>query len=104
MDAYFEAILQTPVLVTLLALALLSYWIGQASAGGGVSEEQDRAEIATATAKLTSQQKMQIDAAVDAGKKVRAVHLYRDATGLGLKQSKQAVDARTRERHLTGRG
>ena len=44
---------------------------------------------------------MKIDAAIDARKKIEAIGLYRAATGLSLRQSKQAVDQRIRERNLT---
>jgi ribosomal protein L7/L12 len=44
---------------------------------------------------------MQIDAAIDARRKIEAIRIMRGATGLGLKQSKEAVDARIRERDLT---
>jgi ribosomal protein L7/L12 len=37
-------------------------------------------------------------AAVDAGRKIEAIKILREETGLGLKEAKQVVDALTRER------
>lgn len=104
MNAYFAQITEPAVLVTLIATAFISYWIGKAAVGvGGVSSEQERADLARAAGSLTPQQKMEIDAAIDARKKIEAIRIFRAATGLGLKQSKLAIDARIRERNLTDR-
>ena len=101
MDAYFETIAQTPVLITLAAVALVAYWFGKASGGPAPDRAQEQADIARATRSLTANQKMQIDAAIDARRKIEAIRIMRGATGLGLKQSKEAVDARIRERDVT---
>ena len=97
MDVYFETIAQTPVLITLAAVALVAYWFGKASGGPAPDRAQEQADIARATRSLTANQKMQIDAR----RKIEAIRIMRGATGLGLKQSKEAVDARIRERDLT---
>jgi ribosomal protein L7/L12 len=43
---------------------------------------------------------LEIDAELDARKKIRAIKLLRQATGLGLKDSKEAIEARERKRDL----
>lgn len=101
MDAYFAAILDPPVLVTILVVALLAFFLGGAASGSGLPTEAEKADISTAMASLTAQQRMQVDAAIDANKKIEAIRIVRGATGLGLKQAKLAVDARIRERDLT---
>lgn len=101
MDAYFDQIFQTPVMVTLIIVSILAYLIGKTSRAADVDTPQEKAEIEKASAGLTANQRMKIDAAIDARKKIEAIGLYRAATGLSLRQSKQAVDQRIRERNLT---
>ena len=101
MDAYFAAIAQTPVLVTIIVVAFFAYLIGKVNGGPGPDRMQDQADRAKAVSGLTPQQKMEIDAAIDANRKIEAIRILRTATGMGLKQSKLAIDARIRERDLT---
>jgi hypothetical protein len=44
-------------------------------------------------AQLTDQQRQAIEAAIFAGKKIEAIKLYREASGAGLAEAKQAVEA-----------
>lgn len=42
---------------------------------------------------LTEQQRAEVEALVRSGKKINAIKIYREATGQGLKESKDAIDA-----------
>lgn len=101
MDAYLASLNNTDVLVTLIVVAFIAYLIGKANGGPDRDGMQGEANRAQAVAGLTPQQKMDIDAAIDSNKKIEAIRIMRAATGMGLKQSKLAVDARIRERDLT---
>jgi|WetSurMetagenome_2_1015567.scaffolds.fasta_scaffold158720_2 hypothetical protein len=53
-------------------------------------------------AQLTDQQRKSIEAAIFAGNKIEAIKLYREATGIGLAEAKQAVEtmeASLRQQH-----
>lgn len=41
----------------------------------------------------------QVIAAIDAGRKIEAIKILREETGLGLKEAKDAVDSLTRAKH-----
>lgn len=43
-----------------------------------------------------------VQKAVDAGRKIEAIKLLREETGLGLKAAKQKIDALDRQRHPDG--
>jgi hypothetical protein len=49
------------------------------------------------TDKLTAAQVAQIEAALARGEKISAIKLYRDFTGVGLKESKEVIDQRSGE-------
>jgi len=44
-------------------------------------------------AQLNDQQRQAIEAAIFAGNKIEAIKLYREATGVGLAEAKEAVEA-----------
>ena len=44
-------------------------------------------------AQLSDPQRQSIEAAIFAGNKIEAIKLYREATGVGLAEAKQAVEA-----------
>ena len=102
MEAYLDKILQPEVLFTLFVVFL----IGRATAGGKKQENSlsptplSPAEIDAALARVTMSKWLEIDAELDARKKIRAIKLLRDATGLGLKASKEAIEERERKRDL----
>ena len=53
-------------------------------------------------AQLSDQQRQAIEAAIFAGNKIEAMKLYREATGVGLAEAKEAVEAMEaslRQRH-----
>ncbi len=102
MEAYLDKILQPEVLFTLFVVFLL----GRAT-GGGKNRENSLspipptpAEIEAALDRVTMSKWLEIDAELDARKKIRAIKLLREATGLGLKDSKEAIEARERKRDL----
>ena len=101
MDAYLASLNNANVMVTLVVVAFIAYLVGKANGGPAPDRAQAQAERTEAVSRLTMQQKMDIDAAIDANKKIEAIRILRAATGMGLKQSKLAVDARIRERDLT---
>ena len=49
-------------------------------------------------ARLTPDQAAEIDEALDRGRKIEAIKLYREWTGLGLKEAKEAIEAYERRR------
>jgi ribosomal protein L7/L12 len=79
--------------------AWISFMIGRATArrGGGSSEARgmaDQQEIASATANLPPSVWADIDRLLAEKKKIEAIKLLREASGLGLKLSKDAVEQR----------
>ena len=55
-------------------------------------------QIDDALKTVTLSKWMEIDAELDARKKIQAIKLLRQATGLGLKDSKDAIEARQQKR------
>ncbi|MCA8890725.1 MAG: ribosomal protein L7/L12 [Hyphomonas sp.] len=102
MEDYLDKILQPEVLFTLFVVFLLS----RATAGGRKKENSlspappTPAEVEAALKRVTMSKWLEIDAELDARKKIRAIKLLRDATGLGLKDSKEAIEERERKRDL----
>jgi hypothetical protein len=47
----------------------------------------------------TTEQWQQIQAELFAGRKIQAIKLYREATGVGLKEAKEAMEAYAQELH-----
>lgn len=68
--------------------------VGQAGQAGPVSNWQAQYPLAAYEPQLT--------ALIQAGKKIQAIKVYREATGAGLKAAKEAVDAY--ERNLRANG
>ena len=102
MEAYLDKILQPEVLFTLFVVFL----IGRATAGGKKRENSlspippTPEEVDAALERVTMSKWLEIDAELDARKKIRAIKLLRQTTGLGLKDSKEAIEARERKRDL----
>lgn len=102
MEDYLDKILQPEVLFTLFVVFLF----GRATAGGKSRENSlsptppTPAEVEATLARVTMSKWLEIDAELDARKKIRAIKLLREATGLGLKDSKEAIEARERKRDL----
>ena len=103
MDTYLEKILDPQILMTLFAVFVLA----RATAGGGRRKTDSlspspmsQAEIDAALQRVTLSKWLEIDAELDARKKIRAIKLLRGITGLGLKDAKEAVEARQAKRDL----
>ena len=102
MEDYLDKILQPEVLFTLFVVFLF----GRATAGGRKKENSlsptppTPAEVDAALKRVTMSKWLEIDAELDARKKIRAIKLLRQATGLGLKDSKHAIEERERKRDL----
>jgi ribosomal protein L7/L12 len=101
MHDYLETILEPEFLVTLLAAFLLGRFTASGKKQNSLSPiPPTPEEIAAALKKVTLSRWMEIDAELDARKKIRAIRLLREATGLGLKDSKEAIEERERKRDL----
>ena len=100
MEAYLDKIMDPAVLTTILAAFVVGQVLAGGRAAGNASPTPTSEEIATALKKVTLSRWMEIDAELDARKKIRAIKLLRETTGLGLKDSKQAIEARQRQRGM----
>ena len=102
MDAYLDKILDPAVLVTLLVVFVLA----RATAGGKNRENslspppRSQAEIDALLSLVSASTWIQVDDALNERRKIRAIKILRDATGLGLKDSKDAIDAHERKRGM----
>jgi ribosomal protein L7/L12 len=81
-------------------VAWTAFMIGRATArGGGESREarvvRENEEIAAATAPVSQATWEEVDRLTAAGKKIEAIKTLREASGLGLKLAKDAVERRT---------
>ena len=99
MEAYLDKILEPEVLFTVFA----AFFLGRIMSGGKSSNSlsptpMSQAEIEAALKTVTVSKWMEIDAELDARKKIQAIKLLRQATGLGLKDSKDAIEARQQKR------
>ncbi len=85
------------ILIAIIAYGAFSLGRMTAGVGGGVSESQrlaDEQEIAGAVADVPMSKWEEIDRLLQDRKKIAAIKILREATGLGLKLSKQAVEQR----------
>ena len=81
------------------AIACGAFLFGRATANGGLEERERRQrieeqDIETALAQLSPEKLEDIDRLIKARKKLDAIRTMREATGLGLKLSKLAVERR----------
>ena len=82
------------------AVAYIAFMVGRATKGASPEERARRdmvahQEIETALAQLPSSKLEEIDRLIADRKKIEAIKVMREATGLGLKLSKMAVDQRS---------
>lgn len=102
MDAYLEKILDGQVLMTLFVVFVLA----RATAGGGRRSDSlsptppTPDEVKAALKRVTLSKWIEIDAELDARKKIKAIKLLREASGLGLKDAKEAIEAHQRQRGI----
>lgn len=81
-------------------LIVIAFFAGRASGGGMSSEErmqrkmEERQKAERLFAGLAPEVQQDIDARIQNGKIIEAVKIVRENSGSGLKDAKQAVDAR----------
>jgi ribosomal protein L7/L12 len=99
MNALAQALSQ-PATLFLVALAFI---LGFLVRGIGVNSKSPplltQAQIEDALSRVTKARWAEIDRAIDDRKKLLAIKLLREQTGLGLKASKEAIEARMQSRH-----
>ena len=100
MDALIEKLSDTEVLIALAVAFFLGFILRGSGQNSLSPTPPTQAEIDAKLKRVTRSKWIEIDAEIDSKKKIRAIKLLRDATGLGLKDAKQAIDARIRRRDL----
>ncbi|KCZ92839.1 hypothetical protein [Hyphomonas johnsonii] len=94
--------LSDPTVLFALALAFALGFMFRGSGRNSLSPTPPTdAEIAEAVKRVTASKWIEIDAEIDARRKIAAIRLLREATGLGLKVSKDAIEARMAARGMT---
>ena len=93
--------LSDPAVLFALAIA---FYLGFTVRGWGRSSmspaPMTQEDVAGALDRVTVSRWMEIDAEIDARRKIAAIKLLRTATGLGLKDSKETIEARMAERGM----
>ncbi|MEX0643756.1 MAG: ribosomal protein L7/L12 [Parvularculaceae bacterium] len=91
-------VLQVWLLVA--AIGGLCFWLGRATARHETPEAREARRLraretgAAAFSALAAPSQAEVDRLIMEGKTIEAIKALREATGLGLKESKDAVDAR----------
>lgn len=89
---------------TVLFAIAIAFYLGFTVRGWGRSSlsptPPTQEDVAEALERVTVSRWMEIDAEIDARRKIAAIKLLRTATGLGLKDSKEAIEARMAERGM----
>ncbi len=85
--------------LVMAAVAYVGFLLGRATRGASPEERQrqhmvEEQEIETAMAGLDASKLEEVDRLMMNGKKIEAIKVLREATGLGLKLSKMAVERR----------
>lgn len=95
-----EQLFSTQSWIIWTILIVIAFFAGRASGGGMSSEErmqrkmEERQEAERLFAGLAPEVQQDIDARIQNGKIIEAVKIVRENSGSGLKDAKQAVDAR----------
>ena len=101
MDTLFEKLTDPQILVALGIAFVLGYMFRGGGQSSSLSPPPPTPEqIDEALKRVTRQQWNAIDDALQRRRKIEAIRLLRQATGLGLKVAKQSVEQRARERNL----
>ncbi|KCZ65974.1 hypothetical protein L53_01285 [Hyphomonas sp. L-53-1-40] len=99
MNAFAHALTQPATLF----LVVIAFFLGFLVRGIGLNSLSPplmtETQIEEALSKVTKAKWAEIDRATDDRKKILAIKLLREQTGLGLKASKEAVEARMQSRH-----
>ncbi len=85
--------------LVMAAVAYVGFLLGRATKGVSLEERQrqrmlEQQEIETAMAGLDASKLEQVDRLMADARKIEAIKVLREATGLGLKLSKMAVERR----------
>ena len=88
-------------ILVLVGVAIVAFILGRATRGdvsGARTEREvaDREQVENALAELSSDVQTEVDRLLTEHRKIEAIKIFREATGLGLKQSKDAVEVRQR--------
>lgn len=99
MNALAQALSQPATLI----LVALAFGLGFLVRGIGVNAKSPpiltQAQVEDALSRVTKARWAEIDRAIDDRKKLLAIKLLREQTGLGLKACKEAIEARMQSRH-----
>lgn len=100
MDAFIAKITEPEVLGALG----IAFFLGFMMRGGGRSPQptdlSSPGDIQAKLQRVTAQQWAEIDAEIAARRKISAIRILRQYAGLGLKDAKEAVEARQRQRDI----
>lgn len=99
MDALIDKLLDAEILIALAVAFFLGFMIRGNGRNSLSPLPPTQDEIDAALARVTRSRWMEIDAEIDARRKISAIKLLRETTGLGLKASKEAVEARMQSSH-----
>lgn len=85
--------------LVMAAVAYAAFLFGRATKPASPQEKErqrlvEEQEIETALSRLSASKSAEIDRLLHDAKKIEAIKILRDATGLGLKLSKMAVERR----------
>jgi len=94
--------LSDPIVLFALVLAFILGFMLRGSGRSALSPSpMTKEEVAEAVGRVTVSRWIEIDAEIDARRKIAAIKLLRQSTGLGLKESKEAIEARMVSRGMT---
>lgn len=101
MDEWFDTIFTTETLVT-IALVIGAFVIGRLTAGP--KDRQNGVNYVGSTGhKVSAEAWQMVDAELAAGRLIGAIKIYRENTGAGLKDAKEAVERRRAEMNFPHR-
>ena len=99
LDAFTHVLAQPATWI----LAAIAFGLGFLVRGIGVNSSSPpiltQAQVEDALSRVTKARWAEIDRAIEDRKKLLAIKLLREQTGLGLKPSKEAIEARMQSRH-----
>lgn len=93
--------LSDPEILWVIVVAfVLGFMVRGAGRPSQVPDLSPQGDIRSKLDGVTSQQWTEIDAEIDARRKISAIRRLRQYTGLGLKDAKDAIEARKRQRDI----
>lgn len=98
MDALIDKLTNTEVLIALAIAFFLGYMFRGNGRDSLPPAPMTQDEIDARLSEVSKSKWIEIDLEIDANKKIQAIRLLREATGLGLKDAKEAIDARSARR------